>query len=149
VWWNGLGKTYCMEFNSKYINHHEMLIKYNSKTIANVLILHDIVCCKSHIDMLTSKLNKACYMVRVLTPLLSLDSLEKIYNVYFHSVITYGLIFRTTSTHSLNIFKLHKCIVRILKGARPRDYCRDFFFNFKYITFSIPVLALSGFVYGY
>jgi hypothetical protein len=59
-----LEKTYCMEFQSKYINHREIQIKYNNKITANAielkflcLILHNNVW-KSHIDMLTSKLKK-------------------------------------------------------------------------------------------
>jgi hypothetical protein len=53
-------------------------------------------------------------MVRVIRPFLSLDSLKIIYHAYFHSVIVYGLILWGTSTHSLNIFKLQKRIVRML-----------------------------------
>jgi hypothetical protein len=93
-----------MDFHSKYINHHEIQIKYNNKTTVNTielnflqLMLHNIMSWKSHTDIMTSKLNKACYMVRVLRPFLSLDSLKIIYNAYFHSVITYGLIFWRTS----------------------------------------------------
>jgi hypothetical protein len=128
-----LEETYCMEIHSKYINHHEIQIKHNKKTIVITselkflgLILHNIMCWKGHSDMMTSILNKACYMVRVIRPSLSLDSLKVIYHAYFHLVIAYGLIFLGTSTHSSNIFKLLKCIVRILMGSRHRDSCREF-----------------------
>jgi hypothetical protein len=104
-----------MEFHSKYINHHEIQIKHNNKTIADTaklkflglilhntvswgLILHNTVSWKTHIDILVSKLSKACCTVRVIRPFLSLDSLKIIYHVYFHSVITYGLIFWGTLT---------------------------------------------------
>jgi hypothetical protein len=66
-----LEKTYCMEFHSKHIHHHDIQIKYNNKTIANTieltfrgLILQNTMSWKSHIDMLASKLNKACYIVK-------------------------------------------------------------------------------------
>jgi hypothetical protein len=123
-----------MEFRPNYINNNEIQIKYNNKTIANTtelkflgLILHNAMTWKSHIDMLTSKLSKACYIVRVIRPFLSLNSLKIIYHTYFHSVITYGLIFWGTLTHSSNIFKLQKRMIRILMEARPRDSCREFF----------------------
>jgi hypothetical protein len=57
--------------------------------------------------MLAPKLNKACYIARAITPL-SLNSLKIIYHAYFHSVITYGLIFWGTSPYSTDIFKLQK-----------------------------------------
>jgi hypothetical protein len=71
--------------------------------------------------MLASKLNKACFIARTIRPFLSLNSLKIIYHAYFHSVITYGLIFWGTSSHSKNIFKLQKRMVRILMEAKPRD----------------------------
>jgi hypothetical protein len=92
-----------------------------------------------HVDF---RLNKACYIVRVIIPFLSLASLQVIYHAYFHSVITYGLIFCGTSTHSSNIFKLQKRIGRILMGARPRNSCRKFF-----ITLNILPLA-SQYIYS-
>jgi hypothetical protein len=41
--------------------------------------------------------------------------------------MTYGLIFWGNSSHSGNNFKLQKRIVRIIRGARPRDSCRELF----------------------
>jgi hypothetical protein len=69
---------------------------------------------KSHIDMLAPKLNKACYIARAIKPFLSLNSLKIIYHAYFHSVMTYGLIFWGTSTYSTDIFKLQKQDLEIL-----------------------------------
>jgi hypothetical protein len=67
-------------------------------------------------------------IARVIRPFLSLNSLKIIYHAYFHSVITYGVIFWGTSSHSLNNFKLQKRIVRI-----PRDSCRTFFKTLKIV----------------
>jgi hypothetical protein len=98
--------------------------------------------------MLTSRLNKACYMVRVIRPFLTLDSLKIIYPAYFHSVTTYGLIFWRTLIHSSIILKLQRHIVRILMGARPWDSCREFF-KMLNILLQRPSTYSPGFIYGY
>jgi hypothetical protein len=41
--------------------------------------------------------------------------------------MTYGLIFWGNSSHSGNIFKLQKRIVRIIMGTGPRDSCIELF----------------------
>jgi hypothetical protein len=120
-----------MEFHSKYITNSGIQIKYNDKKITNTtelkflgLVLHNTVSWKSHIDMLAPKLNKACYSARAIKPLLSLNYLKIICHAYFHSVITYGLIFWGTSPCGTDIFKLQKQMIIILMEVRPRDSCR-------------------------
>jgi hypothetical protein len=129
-----LDKTYCMEFHSKYTINSEIQIKCNSKIIASTtepkflgLVLHNNMSWKRHIDMLASKLNKACYITKAVRPFLSLNFLKIIYHAYFHLVITYGLIFWGTSSHRSNVFSLQKRMFTKLMEARPRDSCRDFF----------------------
>jgi hypothetical protein len=48
-----------------------------------------------------------------------MNSLRMVYHVYFHLVMSYGLILGGTSFSSSNIFKLQKWIVRILMGGTP------------------------------
>jgi len=48
-----------------------------------------------------------------------------IYCICFHSIMNYGLIFWGNSSHSVEIFKIQKHIVRIITGCRSRDMCRD------------------------
>jgi len=50
--------------------------------------------------------------------------------------MTYGLLFWGNCSHSLEGFRLQKKIIRIMMGARSRDSCREFFFNFRNITFN-------------
>jgi hypothetical protein len=123
-----------MEFHPKYINNFEIQMKYNNKIIDNTielkflgLVLHNTMSWRSHIDMLTHKLNKACYIARTLRPLLSLNSLKIICHAFFNSVIKYGLIFWETSTRSSDMFKLQKRMIKILMEARPRVSCRNIF----------------------
>ena len=53
-----------------------------------------------------------------------------IYYSYFHSVITYGLLFWGHSSHSVKIFRLQKIII-IMRGWRCSDSCRKLFFNLE------------------
>jgi hypothetical protein len=132
-----LDKTYCTEFHSKYITNSGIQIKYDDKTVTNTtelkflgLVLHNTMSWKRRIDMLAPKLNKACYNARAIKRLLSLNSLKVIYHAYFHSVITYGLIFSETSPYNTDIFKLQTRMIRILMEARPTDSCSKFFLKF-------------------
>jgi len=54
-----------------------------------------------------------------------------VYYSYFHSVMTYGLIFWENSRHGNTIFRLQKRIIRIIVGIRGRDSCREHFKNLK------------------
>jgi hypothetical protein len=50
------------------------------------------------------------------------------YHSYFHSLISYGIIFGGNSSYSSHIFWLQKKAVRIIMGSRPRrDSCRELF----------------------
>ena len=45
---------------------------------------------KDHIQEVTAKLNKACYAIIWIKPLISLNVLRMIYFCYVHSIISYG-----------------------------------------------------------
>ena len=63
---------------------------------------------KVHIDELTSKLNKVCYVIKSVKSFMLLEVLRIIYFSYVHSVISYGIIFLgvRNSSHSKIIFKI-------------------------------------------
>jgi hypothetical protein len=48
---------------------------------------------KYHTGELTSRLNKACYAIRLIKPFMSLDVLRITYFSCVHSIISYGIIF--------------------------------------------------------
>jgi hypothetical protein len=56
---------------------------------------------------------------------MSQDALKSIYHSYFHSLITYRIIFWTNSSYSSHIFRLQEKAVRIITGSRPMDSCRE------------------------
>ena len=63
---------------------------------------------KQNIDDIIPKLNKECFAVRSIKPFMSLEAMRLIYFPYFHSVLSYGIIFWGNSVHSKYIFKIIK-----------------------------------------
>jgi len=56
---------------------------------------------KQHNDTTTPKLNKVCYIIRRSKLYLSNDALKMVYYAFFHTVMSYGLIFGGNSTKSV------------------------------------------------
>jgi hypothetical protein len=88
------------------------------------LIIDSTLSWKDHIVELRSKLNKACYTIRVIKPFMSLDVLKMIYFSYVHSVMSYG-IFWGNSHHCDSIFKIHKRVIRIVTNTGRHDSCHQ------------------------
>jgi hypothetical protein len=102
---------------------------------------------KQHLDAITPKLNKACYIIRRSKLYLSNDALKMVYYAFFHSVMSYGLIFWENSTKNNCVFKLQKRAIRIIMGARNNDSCREFFKIVKILPLSAQyIYSLLKFV---
>jgi len=67
--------------------------------------------------------------MRLVKPYVTANTLKVIYYSYFHSIMTYGLIFWGNSPDSIKIFRLQKKIIRIMMGCRSRDSCKKLFPN--------------------
>ena len=78
-----------------------------------------------------NKLRSACYVMRLVKPYVKANTLKVIYYSYFHSTMTYVLIFWGNSPDSIKIFKLQKKIIRIMMGCRSRNSCRKLFPNLE------------------
>lgn len=95
-----LDKTYFMQFSTKNINAMNTPIIYNNNQITIStdikflgLIIDSTLSWKGHIDRLMSKLGSASYAVRAIKPYTSYGMMRMVYSSYFHSIMTYGLIF--------------------------------------------------------
>ena len=69
----------------------------------------------------------ACYSFRTIKPFMCQEKLKSIYYSYFHSLMTYGVIFWGSSTHSIHVFQLQNRVIRIITKSRPRDTCGQLF----------------------
>ena len=110
-----LKKTHFLQFQTKNQSVLKIQLAASNTTITNVnstkflgITIDRSISWKEQISELTSKLNKACYAIRAIKPLLSLHVLRSIYFAYFHSVMTYGIIFWGNSHLSNNIFKFKR-----------------------------------------
>jgi hypothetical protein len=123
-------KTHFLQFLTKKYNEIKVQIFASNTVITNInstrflgLIIHSTLSWKDHIVELTSKLNKACYAIRVIKPFMSLDALKMIYFSYVHSIMSYGIIFWGNSHHSDNIFKIQERMIRIITNTGRHDSC--------------------------
>jgi hypothetical protein len=100
------------------------------------LTLDNSLSWKKHIEAIVPKLSAATFAMRKVQSFLSLDSLKLIYYSYFHSVLTYRIIFWSNTHYSNAINKKKKRIIRIMVGIRNRDYCKEYFKFRKYCHYS-------------
>jgi hypothetical protein len=87
-------------------------------------------------------LNAACYALRSIKPVMRM-----VFYAYFHSIMSYGIIFWGNYTDSTKIFKMQQRAIRIIIGSKNRDSCRYLFKKFKILPFhSQYILSLLLFV---
>jgi hypothetical protein len=137
VWWwfilINYEKTQYVHFTLKSTVLYEARIGYNSfishSTSTKFLgvIIENTLSWKAHIDHLLPKLCMAYCSVRTIKPFMCQENLKSIYCSYFHSFMTYGIIFWGSSTHNFHVFQLQNRVIRIIIESRPRDSCRELF----------------------
>ena len=72
---------------------------------------------------------------------------EIIYFSYFHSAMTYGIIFWGNSTDCNNVFKLQKRAIRLITKSDRKTSCRGLFKDLNILPLkSQYILSLSLFV---
>ena len=92
-----------------------MNLEYNNKSIRTKLdtkflgiIMGSTLQCKAHIDSLLMKLYTPCYALRTLKLITSQRVLVIVYFSYFHSIMSYCIIFWGASPHSISFFRLQQ-----------------------------------------
>jgi hypothetical protein len=86
---------------------------------------------RTHIDRHLLKLSTVCYVLRTLKSCMSQDVLILMYYAYFHSTLTYGIIFWGNSPYTIDLFRLQKRAIRIICGIHNRVSCREYFKQLK------------------
>jgi hypothetical protein len=134
-------KTHFLQFLTKKQNEVKIQIVASNSVITNInstkflgLTVDSTLSWREHIVDLTSKLNKACYAIRAIKPFMTLNVLRTVYFSYFHSVMSYGIIFWGNSHLSNNIFKIQKRIIRIITINGKRDSCRNLYKQLQILT---------------
>lgn len=94
-----LNKTTYLQFLTKNSQNLDLNNTWNNqitnstKTKFLGLTIEETLSWKAHINQIMSRLSSACYAIRILTPIMTEDTLKMIYYAYVHSIITYGIIF--------------------------------------------------------
>ena len=127
-------KIKVIKFAPKTIAHVPLVIFYKDQVLDEVnntrflgIHMDSNMNWKIHIEQITHKLNVACLMIRNLNHTLNVDILCMVYFAYFQPILQYGTILGGNSTHTQQIFKLQKTVIRIMPGVGPRASCRNLY----------------------
>jgi hypothetical protein len=89
---------YCQQQNLHKLD--KLDIGYDNKTVEEALTTNyfglQIVnnfSWKKYIEYIIPKLSSACFVMRIVTPLLKVDTLKLVYFEYLHSIKSHGVIF--------------------------------------------------------
>ena len=127
-------------FNNNFITNSSYT-KFLGITVNNTLSWNN------HIELTVKKLSKACYIIRKAKAYVSVSSLKVIYHAFFHSVLSYGIIFWGNSSYSSKIFRINKKAIIILEGCENRVSSRNLFKKFEILPLILQyILSLLMFV---
>jgi len=136
-----LKKTQFMQFLTNHHKKTDTQVAVKDFVIPNTtsikflgLLLDNKLTWKAHSRELVIKLNKACYAIRTIKSLVSLKELISIYFSYFHSLLTYGVIFWGNFPISKNSFKIQKRVIRMITNNPRRESCKHLFKRLKILT---------------
>ena len=88
------------------LNYQSNYIKSSSDTKLLGLIIDDFLSWKAHIDQMMSKLNTACFVIRMIQAIMSPETLRMVCFAYIYSVMSYGIILGGNQLYSDKIFKI-------------------------------------------
>ena len=135
---------------AEYETCHEYQITNSTNTKFLGSAIKETLSWKCHTSQILSRLSSACYVMKVIMPLMSEDILKIIYYSYVHLIVTYDIIFWGNWPHSTNIFKIQKRIIRIMTKSRSRDSCRQLFKRLEILplqsqyTFSVLLFVVKN-----
>jgi hypothetical protein len=102
-----------------------------------------------HTNTIATKLLSCCYMLRRIKSCVSQHTSLLVYHSYFHSILSYAILFWGNSHHARRIFIIQKRAVRILAGISRRQSCKSHFTNLNILTLtSTFILNTAMFVHN-
>ena len=104
---------------------------------------------KPHSERLISKLNSVCYQIRILRPVIGLESLLSFYYAQVESRLVYGISFWGSGSMLGDIFIAQKRVLRCMAGVDNRTSCRNIFLRFNVLTvYGLYMLKILDFVHS-
>lgn len=136
-----IDKTNFIYFKPKTKMVNDIEITYNSKVVKRVtstkflgLKIDEKLKWDEHIKQLIPKLNSACFALRCMNKVASIETKKIVYYSYFHSMMVYGVIHWGNSSWAKKVFLVQKKAVRILAGKKPKFSCRKLFKDLRILT---------------
>lgn len=131
-------KTQALNFSIRMdrprpaLHLNEELISYISSSKFLGVHLDEHLNWKEHSRNLRSKLSSVCFTQRILSNSCSPHITRISYFAYFHSILSYGIVFWGTSNQNLlSVFKIQKRCIRTMAKIGPTTSCRPFFKSYK------------------
>jgi hypothetical protein len=110
-----ISKTHFIQFSSKNSNDLDINITHEYNYISKVkdmnfqgINISSTLSWKTHIDKILPKLSSACFATRAVKPYMSPQLLKAIYYAYFHSIISYDIIFWRHTKPNTRVFRSQK-----------------------------------------
>lgn len=82
---------------------------------------------KKEVEYVIGKLNRCCYLLRVLRNYLDHKTLFMVYHANFESILRFGVIFWGNAVGVQSVFLVQKRAVRLILGMKWRESCRGVF----------------------
>jgi exonuclease III len=147
-------KTHYLQFKTKNKPTCNINIVCNNNLVTALpkikflgIYIQDSIKWSCHIDHIIPKLSSACYAMRSIKPIMSLNTLKTIYYSCFNAIISYGLPFWGNSPDAIKVFRIQKRIIRIMLGCKQRVSCRNLFRRLKILPLASQyILSLMLFV---
>ena len=130
-----------MSVNLK-IGFNSNLITNSSYTKFLVVMMDNTLSWNNHIDLLMKKLSMACYILRNTKTYKSASSLKMIYHAFFHSAMSYRIIFWGTSSHS-SILACKKRQLELWKDVEIEFHLEIYLWNYKFCLWHHSICYLN------
>ena len=108
-------KTHYIQFKTKNKSTFDINIVCNDNLIITLpqikflgIYIHNTINWSCHIEYITPKLSSACYVMRNIKPLMSLNTLKTVYYSYFNAIISYSLPSWGNSLYAMKICRMCK-----------------------------------------
>ena len=85
--------------------------------------------------------------MRIIKPVMSVNTLKTVYYSSFNAIVSYGLPFWGKSRHNFKVFRFKIRIIRVMLGCKQRVSCKNLFKKLKILPLlSQYILLLMLFV---
>ncbi|PNF22171.1 hypothetical protein B7P43_G05759 [Cryptotermes secundus] len=116
-----------LHFQCPPIKFHDTSIKYSEYSKFLGVWLDKNLRWSMHTQELAKKLCKICFGLRVVKRVSGLESVRTLYYAYFHSLLSYGILFWGNSPNAKLIFKLQKRAIRAMMQIQKTTSCKQYF----------------------